>query len=313
MTLLRPAGRLSFTMQRLFNRPQLILPEKAEMIIAAVAERCGIASLRIVEQDMAGGYGVREISAAQLGEMSAFGLRGEAAGERYRGYDLVDGIAIIAVEGTLVAKLGTLRPYSGMTGYDGIYANLMAAMNDAEVRGIVLEIDSPGGEGAGLFDFVDDLYAARQASGGSKPIWAILTEQACSAALAIASSADRVIIPRTGYAGSIGAVVLHVDWSQRLKADGVTVTLIHAGKHKVDGNPYEALPDSVRVAVQRELDDLRELFITTVARNRGADAAKLRAQEAAVYRGADAVAQGLADEVMAPLEAFEALVAQVAK
>lgn len=306
-------GRFAFTMQRLFNRPQLITPDKAEMIIAALAERCGIASLRIVEQDLTGGYGVRQLTATQLGEMSVFALRGEAAEERYRGYDLVDGVAIIAVEGTLVAKLGTLRPHSGMTGYDGIYANLMAAMSDAEVRGIVLDIDSPGGEAAGLFDFVDDLHAARQASGGAKPIWSILTEQACSAALAIASAADRVIIPRTGYAGSIGAVVMHVDWSQALQADGITVTLIHAGKHKVDGNPYQALPDSVRAAVQRDLDDMRELFIATVARNRNVDAARLRAQEAAVYRGADAVAQGLADEVMAPLEAFQALAAQVAK
>ena len=116
----------------------------------------------------------------------------------------------------MVQKLGSLRPYSGMTGYDGIRQSFLTAISDPEVSGICLDIDSPGGEVAGCFDLVDEIYHAR----GSKPIHAILTENAYSAAYAIASAADRIHVPRTGGVGSVGVIVIHCDWSQRIKEDG---------------------------------------------------------------------------------------------
>ena len=77
------------------------------------------------------------------------------------------------------------------------------------------------------------------------------------------------------------------------------MTLIHSGSHKVDGNPYEPLPADVRDDIQREIDVLRFLFAETVAAGRAGrlsqDAAM--AAQAATYRGADAIASGLADEV----------------
>ena len=132
--------------------------------------------------------------------------------EPARGYEVLGGVAIIPVEGTLVAKLGMLCPYSGMTGYDGIRVNFLTALADDAVRAIVLDIDSPGGECSGLFDLVDTIVAGR----GVKPIRAILTEVAFSAAYAIASAADRISVPRTGGVGSIGVVCMHVDWSRAL-------------------------------------------------------------------------------------------------
>jgi ClpP class serine protease len=110
-----------------------------------------------------------------------------------RAYEVAAGVAIIPICGTLVQKLGTLRPYSGMTGYDGIRANLSMALEDPAVEAIMLDIDSPGGEVAGCFDLVDAIYAAR----GTKPIWAILSESAYSAAYAIASAADHITVPWT--------------------------------------------------------------------------------------------------------------------
>jgi ClpP class serine protease len=73
----------------------------------------------------------------------------------------VAGVAVIPICGTLVQKLGSLRPYSGMTGYDGIRQAFLTALADPEVNGICLDIDSPGGEVAGCFDLVDEIYNAR--------------------------------------------------------------------------------------------------------------------------------------------------------
>ncbi len=158
-----------------------------------------------------------------------------------------------------------------------------------------MEIDSFGGEVAGVFDLADRIRAIR----GTKPVWAFVAEHAFSAGYALASQADRILLPRTGAVGSIGVVVMHADLSGQLDQDGVRVTLIHSGQHKVDGNPYKPLPENVRDDIQREIDVLRFLFTETVATGRAGrltqDAAL--ATEAATYRGTGAVAAGLADEV----------------
>ena len=101
------------------------------------------------------------------------------------GYDMIGDspIAMICVQGTLVQKLGTLRPYSGMTGYDGLRESILRAHADPAVEAIVFDIDSPGGEVAGCFDLVDTVYGLR----GDKPMWSILSESAYSAAYAFAS------------------------------------------------------------------------------------------------------------------------------
>jgi len=222
---------------------------------------------------------------------------------RDAGYDVVEGIAIIPIQGTLVQKLGTLRPYSGMTGYDGIRACFLRALNDSEVKAICLDIDSPGGEVAGCFDLVDEIYAAR----GSKPVWAILSESAYSAAYALASAADKIIVPRTGGVGSVGVIVMHVDWSQKIKNDGLQVTIITYGDRKAESNPYEPLSETARKAIQSDIDEMGRLFVSTVSRNRGITEKTVRDTEAACFLGADGVQLGLADQVASPDAAFRDL------
>ncbi|MCP4541392.1 MAG: S49 family peptidase, partial [Chloroflexi bacterium] len=167
---------------------------------------------------------------------------------------------------------------------------------------IILDVDSYGGEVAGCFDACDVVMAARQ----QKPVWAICTEFAYSAAYALASQADQVIMPRTGGVGSIGVVVMHVDFSQELAARGITVTMIHAGARKIDGNPYQPLPDDVRETIQEEVEATRLLFAQIVARGRNLDVEAILATEADCCRAQDALALGLADAVLSPDEAVSA-------
>jgi signal peptide peptidase SppA len=283
-----------FLAQRLFNVPLAIRPEKAEIVLAALAERLGVS--RLVRAD---------------GRMVAFSGDdwGDDSGDRVElpGYDVVAGVGIIPIAGTLVQKCSSLRPSSGMTGYNAIRENLATALDDAAVRAIVLDIDSPGGEVAGLFDLVDAIYAAR----GEKPIWALANEVACSAAYAIASAADKIAMPRTGYAGSIGTICMHVDFSRALEKEGITVTLLQYGKRKADGHEALPLSDEARQFIQSSIDFAGELFVETVARNRNLAARAVKGQEAAVFCGADAVTAGLVDAVMAPDDALRALVASL--
>lgn len=270
--------------QRLFNTPLALHPRKAEVVMAALTDRFGLTRIQ---------------------SMSDWDDDDDSFSRQARdtGYDIVEGIAVIPIQGTLVQKLGTLRPYSGMTGYDGIRACFLQALNDGEVKAICLDIDSPGGEVAGCFDLVDEIYAAR----GSKPVWAILSESAYSAAYALASAADKIIVPRTGGIGSVGVIVMHVDWSQKIKNDGLQVTIITYGDRKAESNPYEPLSETARKAIQSDIDEMGRLFVSTVSRNRGITEKTVRDTEAACFLGADGVQLGLADQVASPDAAFRDL------
>ncbi|EOI6865263.1 S49 family peptidase [Yersinia enterocolitica] len=276
--------------QRLFNTPLALHPHKAEVVMAALTDRFGLTRIQ-----SSADWGGEE-------EDDFFSRKG-----RDCGYDVIEGVAVIPIQGTLVQKLGTLRPYSGMTGYDGIRASFLTAMNDSEVKAICLDIDSPGGEVAGCFDLVDEIYAAR----GAKPIWAILSENAYSAAYALASAADRIIVPRTGGVGSIGVIVMHVDWSQRIKSDGVQVTIITFGSRKAESNPWEPLSEEARKSIQSDVDEMGRLFVSTVSRNRGIAERTIRDTEAACFLAADGVQLGLADQVASPDIAFRDLLTLV--
>ena len=282
--------RLPLLAQRVLNTPLIIHPGKAEVILAALGQRFGVAGF-----------------AAGMQPMAWFDDDDGPAKPPPEPYDMVGGVAVIPIEGTLVHKNYSVRPSSGMTGYDGIRAAFLQALDDTNAGAIVLDIDSPGGEVSGCFDLVDMIFAAR----GKKPIWAILTESAYSAAYAIASAADRIVVPRTGGAGSIGVIAVLTEYAGLLKQQGITVNIVQFGARKADGNPYQALPPDVRERFQQQIDKLGELFIETVAENRGILPEAVRDMEAATFMADDALRLGLVDAVAAPEDAFAALLASL--
>jgi signal peptide peptidase SppA len=218
-----------------------------------------------------------------------------------RPYAIAAGVAVVPVFGILTH--GQAWGWSDETSYDSIRRGMAHAVQNSDVRAIALHINSPGGDCAGCFDLADAIYAMR----GAKPIWAILDENACSAAYAVASAADMVTVPRTGLIGSIGIIVLHTDFSGMLDQAGVKITTITFGAQKADGLPTAPLSPGARKRVQAQIDALGEMFVAQVARNRGMSRVRVRDTEAAVFLGADGVRAGLADEVLSPDEAFLAL------
>jgi len=287
---------------RAFNTPLLVEPSKAMAFLSGLGPRVLGRRVDVADVDLLDAFGAAALPARA--SLLAGGLAARAQQDGDAPYPVVDGIAVIEVSGVLIHRGGWIGQSSGQTSYEGIAAQIDAAARDPSVRGVALEIDSFGGEVAGVFDLADRIRALRAA----KPVWAFVAEHAFSAGYALASQADRVLLPRTGAVGSIGVVVMHADLSGQLDQDGVHVTLIHAGSHKVDGNPYTPLPDAVRDDVQREIDVLRFLFAETVAAGRSARLSQeaALATEAQTYRGTDAVAAGLADEVTDLTRGFDA-------
>ncbi len=277
--------------QRLFNTPLAITESKLEVVMAALADRFGLSQLFRANGE------VLAIDDSLIAGPDARQAREDV------GYEICEGIAVIPVTGTLVAKLGSIYPYSGMTGYDGIRATLYNALADEKVRAIAFDMESPGGEVAGCFDLVDAIYRAR----GPKPMWSILTEHAYSACYALASATDRIIVPRTGGVGSVGVIAACVDMSQALDKAGIRVELITYGARKADGSEVRPLSKEARARFQADVDKMGALFVDTVARNRKLKADAVKDTEAATFMGQDGVDVGFADAVMAPDEALRAL------
>lgn len=210
----------------------------------------------------------------------------------YRPYKVSGGVLTIPVKGVLLHDFAwQFGAYA--TGYDYILKAFERGMSDASVRGIAFLIHSPGGDVAGCFDAVDKMFAGKK----GKPIRAFAHEYAYSAAYAIASLADKIVVSRTGGVGSIGVVTSHVDYSKAMEQAGVKVTFIKFGAHKVDGNPYEPLGADAQARIQARIDSLGEVFVSTVARNRKLDAKKVRDTEALTFTASEAISNGLADSV----------------
>lgn len=280
---------------RVFNTPIAIHPGKAEVIMAAIADRLGMADI--------------SVNGRHLDAMHEWGDFEEEGENPRAGYDVVAGVAIIPVRGTLVQRLGTLMPYSGMTGYDGIRQNFLMALDDKAAEAICFDIDSPGGEVAGCFDLVDMIYAAR----GVKPIASILSEAAYSAAYALATAADpgQLYVPRTGGTGSVGVIYNHVSYEGMLEKAGVEVTLITKGDLKGEGNEFQNLSAGAFKRIKADVETVGDLFDATVARNRGMAASDVFDTQAGTFMGGAGVDIGFADHVAAPDQAFRALLNQL--
>jgi signal peptide peptidase SppA len=203
------------------------------------------------------------------------------------------GIAVIPIIGTLVRRTLGLDPMSGFTSYAEIGGMVDAAVADPNVEGILLDIDSPGGEAGGVFELGEQIRAADAV----KPVWAIASDAAFSAAYAIACGASRVAVTRTGGVGSIGVIAMHVDQSVRDAQEGYRYTAITAGDQKNDFSPHEPLDQNATARLQAEVDRLYGMFIDHVAAMRKLDRQAVKATEAGVYFGSDAVTAGLADAV----------------
>jgi signal peptide peptidase SppA len=268
---------LAHIADRVLNRPLLLSPEKAEVILSVLAGRIGLdldAPVTLASAFAgAAGRGDAEISLPRPSQ----------------------GVGVIALQGSLVNRGAWIGAQSGLTSYEGVLAQINEAGADDSLNTVLLDINSPGGEAGGMFG----LAKAVRTLSRKKKVIAVVNDMAASAAYGIASAASEIVISETSIIGSIGVVLLHLDRSGELDQKGVKPTLIHAGAHKVDGNSFGPLSESVRASMQVEVDKIYNLFLEAVAAGRGArlDKRAARQTEARVFLGQDAVELGLADRV----------------
>ncbi len=256
--------------------PWAILPEKLEQICEFLALRAD-------------------------GKLSADEIHAAVGQRRTGGKIQSGGVAVLPIYGTISQRMDLMSEMSGGTSTESVGRAFDQMMADAEIGTIVLDVDSPGGTVPGVMELSDKIYKAR---GKGKRIVAVANSMAASAAYWIATAADEVVVTPSGVVGSVGVYTIHLSYAGAMEMEGVEATIIKAGEHKAEGNPYEPLPADAKAFAQSQINEIYGEFVGAVARNRGVSRADVEANfgQGRAVKAKGAVKAGMADRI-ATLEA----------
>lgn len=167
---------------------------------------------------------------------------------------------IIPVTGVL-----GLNDWFADTDYSVIQRSIQAALDNPAVREITLYVDSPGGSVLGLPETADAIYAANR----KKPVNAVVTGIAASAAYWLASQAGTIRMHPSAEMGSIGVLDLSVDVTKALDSAGIKVTPIQSAPFKTERAAFVPLTDAAKAHAQKTVDYWHQQFVSAIRRGRG--------------------------------------------
>lgn len=221
--------------------------------------------------------------------VAAYGMQPET---NEKPYAFAGGVAVIPIHGMLINRFG--GSWGWVTGYQYISKMSMMADADPDVQLIVYDINSGGGEVSGCAE-AGSIIAAMET-----PTMGVIDSRCYSAAYWLGSQVDKLVSTPSGGAGSVGAMTMHIDVSELMDSIGMKVTLMYAGKHKVDGNQFEKLGADVKEKTEARLEEIRQDFAETVAEGRGITLESVLATEADCYTAEQAVELKLIDAISDP-------------
>ncbi len=211
--------------------------------------------------------------------------------------EIKNNVAIISAHGVIAKRMNMFTQISGGVSSEILGAQIQMAIDDADIKAIVLDIDSPGGTVDGTFELADAIYSSR----GKKPIVALADGLMASAAYAIGAAADSVYMTGdTTHVGSIGVVTAHTDYSKRESMLGVKTTEIYAGKYKRVASSHNPLSEEGKKSIQESVDYLYSIFVDRVAIFRGVstDSVLSEMADGKLFIGQQAIDAGLVDGVI---------------
>lgn len=275
------------TLLDLLHAPWAILPERLELIHA------------IYQARLAGEPLDRPAIEAQLGR---------PLGSVQPAYEVIDGVAVLPIQGVLAPKANLFTDISGGASAQMLAREVQRAAADPAVRALVLSVDSPGGAVHGI----PELGAAVSAANRIKPVVTLSDAQIASAAYWVGSAAREVFVTGpTVQVGSIGVVIAHRDTSRAQEMRGVRVTEVSAGKFKRIASENGPLTPEGRATLEAQAGHLYDLFVETVAANRGVSTDTVLADMAdgRIFFGRQAVDAGLVDG----MTSLDELIARLAR
>ncbi len=284
-------------LQRLSGREMLINAETADEFVAnltrfASTERTEAAALEVTSRESL---------------CMAYGIDDRPEGDGRKPFVYQDGIAVIPVHGALINRFNS--SWGFVTGYNFLRRQLNLVLDDEDVDSFIFDVNTPGGEASGCFEFAREVIASRRV----KPSLSMVDSLMASGGMAIGGSTTKVYAIPSARIGSIGVYRQHISIEGALKDAGVKITFAQAGEHKTDGQPYKDLPDSVLKDWTQDVNKTWDDFIALVAEARGMSEGDVRDTQARIYRADEALALGLINAVKTTTEAVPAFVAEMAE
>lgn len=207
-------------------------------------------------------------------------------------FSLSGNVAVIPLNGVIVTEEMPGLFGSSYIASPKIVEKIKQANEDASVKAIVLDINSPGGSAVAS----DEIALAIKQT--NKTTVALIREVGASGGYWIASAADHIVANRMSITGSIGVIASYLQFTELMDKYGVTYERMIAGKHKDLGSPFKDLTEEERALFQVSLDKIHDYFIDEVAQNRDMDAAKVRELATGrIFLGVEAYDVGLVDEL----------------
>lgn len=264
--------------------------------------------------------GPAQLAQAGASELLALDPRVLAAGgyveipEAAAPVETTQGVALIPIEGPLAQRASEgLCGY--LEGYDALGARIAAALGDPNVGAVVLRVNSPGGDVAGLEQAIGRIRAARERA--QKPIYAFVDETAASAAYWLAATVcdGGIWTPAAAQMGCLGVLGVAVDRSAQLAAQGIKLVVAAAPAGKAEQAPGGPVTEETAKRMGEKVAATWSRMVASISGAREALTPKaLQALDAAVLVGAAAVAAGLADGVVEGLnEVIDMATAEVAR
>lgn len=208
-----------------------------------------------------------------------------------RGNSLGDKIVIFSINGVISTSN---NDFFGQNAVDPseVVKEIKDLDKDKSVKGIIFEIDSPGGDAVASQEIADAIKKL------DKKNYAVIRSVGASGAYWIASASDKIIASPMSITGSIGVLSSYLQFSELFEKYGVNYERLVGGEYKDLGSPFRELTDDERRLLQKKIKLVHEFFIGEVAKNRNLSVDYVTdISTGEFYMGQEALALDLIDEL----------------
>lgn len=204
-------------------------------------------------------------------------------------------IALIAGSGVIVqgSENGALSQDTGITS-GGFTELLRDAAEDSTIKGAIIRIDSPGGDGVAS----DDILQAAKDLSRKKPVVISMSDMAASGGYFIAMTGDPIVAYPNTLTGSIGVIFAKFNLHGLYDKLGITEQVLTRGQFANLYSDYVPMSDADRAKLTSQIDDFYTTFLARVAEGRRRPAAQIAPlAQGRVWLGAQAKQNGLVDQL----------------
>ena len=210
--------------------------------------------------------------------------------------DMDNRIALVSVKGTILDVGSSSLWDEAEYNHQQFMRNLDSILSDDTVKGVILEVDSPGGgviESAEIYEKILEIKEQKEI-----PIYVSMGTYAASGGYYIAAPADKIFAQKETITGSIGVIMQAYNYEKLAEKVGIEFETIKSGQHKDMFGGSRASTEEEKAMLQEIINESYEDFVDVIEQGRGMTEAQVKTvADGRILGGTQAVRAGLVDEI----------------